>query len=115
TDIGTIVIVPLRRLLTQFGGFQHQKPTIIINNTNSKQLIHHHDSVISLQLSADEQMLYSGSLDKDCIWWSLPTRQICFKNSFPNPITNMLLAKLDTNDANKGSNISIAFTVRVKH
>ncbi|CAF4755721.1 unnamed protein product [Rotaria sp. Silwood2] len=55
-------------------------------------------------------MLYSGSLDKDCIWWSLPTRQIRFKNSFPNPITNMLLAKFDTNDANKGSNISTPFT-----
>jgi hypothetical protein len=41
-------------------------------------------SVISLRLSADEQMLYFGSLDKYCIWWSLPTRQICFKNSFPS-------------------------------
>ncbi|CAF4295139.1 unnamed protein product, partial [Rotaria magnacalcarata] len=66
TDVGTIFIVSLRTLTTQFGEFQHQNPTITIDNNNSKQLIHHQGSVISLRLSADEQLLYSGGLDKDC-------------------------------------------------
>lgn len=38
-------------------------------------------SVISLQLSADEQILYSGSLDKDCVMWDLSSGQIRFKKS----------------------------------
>ncbi len=38
-------------------------------------------SVISIRLSADEQILYSGSLDKDCVMWDLSSGQIRFKKS----------------------------------
>jgi len=110
TDIGSIFIVPLRTLTTQFGGFQHQNPTITIDNNNSKQLIHHQGSVISLRLSADEQILYSGSLDKDCVMWDLSSGQIRFKKSCSSPITNILLAKIDTDDVHEGSSISIPFS-----
>jgi len=110
TDLGTIFIVPLRTLTTQFGEFQHQNPTITIDDNNSKQLIHHQGSVISLRLSADEQILYSGSLDKDCAMWDLSSGQIRFKKSCPSPITNILLAKINTDDVNEGSNISIPFS-----
>ncbi|CAF3398289.1 unnamed protein product [Rotaria socialis] len=110
TDVGTIFIVSLRTLTTQFGEFQHQNPTITIDNNNSKQLIHHQGSVISLRLSADEQILYSGGLDKDCAMWDLSSGQIRFKKSCSSPITNILLAKIDTDDVNDGSSISIPFS-----
>jgi WD40 repeat protein len=38
-------------------------------------------SVVSVRLSADEQILYSGSLDKDCVMWDLSSGQIRFKKS----------------------------------
>ncbi|CAF2052944.1 unnamed protein product [Rotaria magnacalcarata] len=110
TDVGTIFIVSLRTLTTQFGEFQHQNPTITIDNNNSKQLIHHQGSVISLRLSADEQLLYSGGLDKDCAMWDLSSGQIRFKKSCSSSITNILLAKIDTDDVNDGSSISIPFS-----
>ncbi|CAF3429504.1 unnamed protein product [Rotaria sp. Silwood1] len=129
TDTGTIFIVPLQTLTTQFGGIQHQNPTITIDNNNSKQLNHHQGSVISLRLSADEQILYSGSLDKDCVMWDLSSGQIRFKKSCSSrkrlfyfyhvffiiilcvgPVTNILLAKIDTDDINEGSTISIPFS-----
>ena len=38
-------------------------------------------AVISLRLSGDEQLLYSGSLDKDCAMWDLSSGQVRFKKS----------------------------------
>lgn len=68
-------------------------------------------TVIALQLSADEQLLYSGSLDKDCVMWDLSSGQVRFKKSCSSPITNILVAKIDTDDVNEGSSISIPFSV----
>ncbi|CAF3411437.1 unnamed protein product, partial [Rotaria sp. Silwood2] len=67
-------------------------------------------SVISLRLSSDEQILYSGSLDKHCVMWDLSSGQIRFKKSCSSPITNILLAKIDTDYINEGSTISIPFS-----
>ncbi|CAF1111546.1 unnamed protein product [Adineta steineri] len=110
TDVGTIFSVPLRTLTTQFGGFLHQNPTITIDSNNSKQFVHHQGSVVALRLSADEQILYSGSLDKDCVMWDLSSGQIRFKKSCSSSITNILLAKIDTDDVHDGSSISIPFS-----
>jgi len=112
TDIGAIFIVPLQTLTThQIGGLQQLSTTIAIDNTNSKQLIHHQGSVTILRLSTDEQFLYSGGFDKDFVMWDLASGQIRFKKSFPSPITNILLAKIDTEDMANGSNVSIPFTI----
>ncbi|CAF4285619.1 unnamed protein product, partial [Adineta steineri] len=87
-----------------------QNPTITIDSNNSKQFVHHQGSVVALRLSADEQILYSGSLDKDCVMWDLSSGQIRFKKSCSSSITNILLAKIDTDDVHDGSSISIPFS-----
>ncbi|CAF4486690.1 unnamed protein product, partial [Rotaria magnacalcarata] len=42
--------------------------------------------------------------------WDLSSGQIRFKKSCSSSITNILLAKIDTDDVNDGSSISIPFS-----